>query len=173
MVVHHDPDLADGTPISSRTFADLSTSEVAVDRLPTLAEVCALVQGRVELYVEIKAPGIENLVTAALATYAGAVAIHSFDHGLIGRLAAARTPYRLGVLVEGKTTNVPDLMRRTGALDVWPEYSLVDAGVVGDVHLAGGRVLAWTVNDIAEGQRLASLGVDGICTDDVTMFERM
>jgi glycerophosphoryl diester phosphodiesterase len=44
---------------------------------------------------------------------------------------------------------------------------LVDA-----VHAAGGSVIAWTVNDGAAAARLASIGVDGICTDDLRLMPR-
>jgi len=33
------------------------------------------------------------------------------------------------------------------------------------VHNAGGRVIAWTVNESADMDALTRLGVDGICTD--------
>ena len=35
----------------------------------------------------------------------------------------------------------------------------------GEVHAAGGRVIAWTVNDPAAAVALARLGVDALCTD--------
>jgi len=37
------------------------------------------------------------------------------------------------------------------------------------VHAAGARVIAWTVNDRRDVERLSALGVDGLCTDDVSL----
>jgi glycerophosphoryl diester phosphodiesterase len=56
------------------------------------------------------------------------------------------------------------------AQDVWPHWSLVNAALVNAAHAAGKRVLAWTVNDADAARRLAALGVDGICTDDVRLL---
>jgi glycerophosphoryl diester phosphodiesterase len=61
-------------------------------------------------------------------------------------------------------------MAETGALDVWPQWRLVTEELVAVVHEAGGRVIPWTVNDQAHAQTLASLGVDGLCGDDVRVL---
>ncbi len=42
---------------------------------------------------------------------------------------------------------------------------MVDEALVDAIHDAKGRVIAWTVNDPERARRLASIGVDGICTD--------
>jgi glycerophosphoryl diester phosphodiesterase len=58
-------------------------------------------------------------------------------------------------------------MRDVGARDLWQNEVLIDAELVGTVHAAGGRVIAWTVNSPARAVELATIGVDGLCTDDV------
>lgn len=171
VVVHHDEHLASGDAIRSLTHAALLQRSSGYVNIPTLVEVCALIDGRAELFVEIKGDGIERLVESVLTGYAGAVAIHSFDIALIERLARSGTPFRLGVLLpEDGSVTLNDVLRRTGALDVWPHFPLVDAAMVSEVHAAGGRVIPWTVNDRDDARRLTALGVDGICTDDVTML---
>ena len=171
VVVHHDATLETGPPIASVTLANIHRSETApARRIPTLAEVCALVGGRAELLVEIKGANIEALVVPVLDECAGTVAIHSFDHACIRRLARTGTSYRLGVLLEAASQSPTLLMRDTGALDVWPEHGIVTRALVDEVHDMGGRVIVWTVNDLRDAERLASLGVDGICTDDVALL---
>jgi glycerophosphoryl diester phosphodiesterase len=93
-VVIHDDDLkrltgADGF-VWQRTVAELATLRVGgtADHVPTLAEVLALVAGRVPLVVELKGTpghdtGLVASVGALLKTYKGKVAIMSFDHWLI------------------------------------------------------------------------------------------
>jgi len=169
VVVHHDPDLSTGAVIAFTTLGELREQAPHGPQVPTLADVCALMKGRAELFVEIKGAGIEGLVVDALGRYDGPVAIHSFDHDLIRRLADARCPYRLGVLFEDDQ-DASALMQRTGALDVWPHHPLVTRTLVDEVHLAGGRVIPWTVNDANDVRRVTSLGVDGICTDDVSVL---
>ncbi|QDB99747.1 glycerophosphodiester phosphodiesterase [Mesorhizobium sp. 8] len=93
-VVIHDDDLkrltgTDGF-VWQRTVAELATLRVGgtADHVPTLAEVLALVAGRVPLVVELKGTpghdtGLVASVGALLKTYKGKVAIMSFDHWLI------------------------------------------------------------------------------------------
>jgi glycerophosphoryl diester phosphodiesterase len=39
----------------------------------------------------------------------------------------------------------------------------VDLDLVRRVHQAGGRVIAWTVNNLGDLERLVRVGVDGLC----------
>jgi glycerophosphoryl diester phosphodiesterase len=167
VVVHHDPELSTGAVIAFTSYAELREQPPHGAQIPTLSEVCALVKGRAELFVEIKGAGIEALVVEALEEYDGRTAIHSFDHALIRRLADSQCPYRLGALFEDAEA-VGGLMKRTGALDVWPHHPLVTRALVDEVQSLGGRVIPWTVNDVGDVRRVTSLGVDGICTDDVS-----
>lgn len=171
VVVHHDPTLADGTRIAGADWDDLRRREGAPGaRVPSLAQVLELVAGRAELFVEIKGHGIEPAVAALLEGYAGAAAIHSFDHALIGRLRALGCPRRLGILFDRAVTDVEHAMDSAGALDVWPHFSLVRPPLVAAVHARGGRVITWTVNDARAAARLSAMGVDGLCGDDITAF---
>ncbi|HEX9485204.1 MAG TPA: glycerophosphodiester phosphodiesterase [Gemmatimonadaceae bacterium] len=167
IVVHHDEDLADGRSIRRTTLADLRPNPPSAHDLPTLAEVLIEVDGKAELFVEIKGAGIEQLVARLLEGYSGAAAIHSFDHAMIGRLAASGCQRRLGLLVETTVSDVAALLRLRGARDLWPRHSIVTERMVRESRDIGARVIPWTVNDAADARRLASLGVDGICTDDV------
>ena len=134
-------------------------------------EVCTLVGGSAELFVEIKAAGIETLVVDVLAAYDGPAAIHSFDHAMIARLAARGVPYRLGLLFEEDVAEASVAMRALGALDVWPHHSLATERLIDDVQAAGGRVIPWTVNELDRARELASWGVDGLCSDDISLLK--
>jgi glycerophosphoryl diester phosphodiesterase len=57
-----------------------------------------------------------------------------------------------------------------GCAAVVTAYPLMEAAVVARLHGAGMRALVYTVNDPAEVQRVAALGVDGIITDAVDRF---
>jgi glycerophosphoryl diester phosphodiesterase len=171
VVVHHDPALADGTAIADTRWDELRRRESAPGvPVPTLAEVRTLVDGRATLYVEIKGPGIEGAVRDALHRYPGEAAIHSFDHALIARLHRAGCEWPLGILFDAGVADVPGVMERTGARDVWPHFSLVTPALVDAVHARGGQVVTWTVNDAMIAARLAGMGVDGLCGDDITVF---
>jgi glycerophosphoryl diester phosphodiesterase len=76
-----------------------------------------------------------------------------------------------GILFDHYPADVEASMRYAGARDVWPNWRLIDQRLVSTVHAAGGRVIAWTVNGRSAAERLAALGVDGLCTDDVRLLE--
>jgi glycerophosphoryl diester phosphodiesterase len=171
VVVHHDAELSGGTVIARTGWRELQRAASARDTpLPTLAEVCDLVEDRVELFVEIKGSGIEREVIAALAGHRGPSAIHSFDHEMIGRLSRLDRRLRLGLLFEHRSPNVGAMLAEYGATDAWPHHSLVDGALVDAVHHARGRVIPWTVNDQRDIARLTALEVDGLCTDDVSLI---
>jgi glycerophosphoryl diester phosphodiesterase len=171
VVVHHDPALRDGTVIARATAAEITSRELAPGTtIPTLAQLCDLVAGRAELFVEVKGEGIEQAVLEVLDDYRGAFAIHSFDHALIARLHALAPAARLGVLFEDQMPDVPSLLARTGARDVWPHWPLVTPSLVASAHAAEARVIPWTVNTSADAERLTALGVDALCGDDVRIF---
>ena len=168
IVLHHDAVLANGGAIATSTLDELRRHELAPGvSIPTLAELCALVAGRATLFVELKGAGIERQVLRALSAYGGAVAMHSFDHAMITRVARIDPSRRLGLLFEHAPVTVALAMGETGALDVWPHWPLVTAALIAEVHEAGGRVIPWTVNDERLARAFAALGVDGLCGDDV------
>ncbi|WP_161541827.1 glycerophosphodiester phosphodiesterase family protein [Rhodothermus marinus] len=46
-----------------------------------------------------------------------------------------------------------------------PDYRLITAKLVAEVHARGMRLIPWTVNRVRDMQRLLRLGVDGLITD--------
>lgn len=171
VVVHHDPALSDGTVIAASAATDVLGRALAPGaRMPTLRELCDMVRGRAELFVEVKGEGIEQQILGVLSNYRGDFAIHSFDHALIARVHALAPHVRLGVLFEDRTPSLAPLLETTGARDVWPHFSLVTSELVASAHAEGARVIPWTVNASDEATRLAALGVDGLCGDDVRIF---
>jgi glycerophosphoryl diester phosphodiesterase len=178
IVVHHDS-VPNATapraalarrPIAELTFDELQGFAVGGTALiPTLAEVLAAVAGRVPVYVELKARGVEeNVVRVICASPApNRCAVHSFDHAAVRRVKELVPELQTGLLVSTTPTQPAALLAETGASVLWPEYPGIGPTLVRRVHDAGGRVIAWTVNDPDDARRFAEIGVDGICTDDV------
>ena len=176
VVVHHDSVTRDGLEISTTPWSELreaSRRASGAASIPSLGSVCDLVAGRAELFVEIKGIGIEQAVVAELEGRTGTYSIHSFDHATIGRLARLGVAYRLGLLFEEAVDDVPAQLAAYGAADAWPHHGVVDRALVDAVQRSGGRVIAWTVNSPKEARRLAAYGIDGICTDDVTLLDSL
>lgn len=162
-VVHHDPLLRDGSkvPIASLNLAAVQRRASA----PSLDEVLQLVDGRCRVYIEIKASGAVGAVATLVEKRLDWCAVHSFDHRTVLRTRTLNPSIQTGILLVSYLVDVAGAMRAAGATDVWQNAEFVDRDLVEHVHTAGGRVVAWTVNDIARARDLAQLGVDAICTD--------
>jgi glycerophosphoryl diester phosphodiesterase len=176
VIVHHDP-VPRATPptgalagrrIDALTFDELQGFSVrGLALIPTLAEVLAVAKGRVEVFIELKGSGIEEAVIDVIRTspVPGRCAVHSFDHAAVRRVRELAPEIRGGILFDRPCPDVVGAMRAADALDVWPQWELIDAALVRAVHEAGGRVIAWTVNRGERARSLAALGVDALCTD--------
>jgi glycerophosphoryl diester phosphodiesterase len=178
-VVHHDPRLPGSmTPSEHRgkNLAGLESAELRSVRLrdldgtpvgiPTLEEVLAVVRGRATAYVELKGGSPES-VAKVLAQAEDGAAIHSFDHRIVRRMFELLPGVPRGLLFDRYPSDVAGVMAETAARDLWPRWGLVNGALVEQVHMAGGRVIAWTVNTRKAAHGLLEIGVDGICTDDI------
>jgi glycerophosphoryl diester phosphodiesterase len=176
LIVHHDEvpravassGKLTGRRIDSLTFDQLQGFSVGGSALiPTLCEVLAMVKGRARLFIELKGARTEEGVIAAIrgSSAPESCAVHSFDHAAVRRVHEMAPEIRCGILFDRAPVDVSASMRESGALDVWQQWALVDAGLVDAVHALGGRVIPWTVNRPEAARALAALGVDAICTD--------
>lgn len=166
IVVHHDPELPAGR------IATLSFDEARACRLPNgetlplLAEVLEILGDR-EAWIEVKslppAHDASLLAVIAGAKHPGRCSIHSFDHRIVRRLSGRQSTLRCGVLLSAYVLDPIAVMERASASVLWQEWHLIDEDLVNLVHSSGREVIAWTVNEIGEMERLAAIGVDGIC----------
>jgi glycerophosphoryl diester phosphodiesterase len=194
-VVMHDPDVSrttDGTGfVHELTAEQIGALNAGTDaepaRVPTLAEVLALVSGRAGVALEIKnipgepayEPEGESIVRAALAVlertaFDGPVLVLSFNPRSIATAKALAPDVATGFL----TTDLVDPREalahaaETGHDVVLPgESALIPAGegFVAQAHAAGVRVGTWTVDDAATVRFLLGWGLDAIASNDPAM----
>jgi len=176
IVVHHDPILpaaagrSAGAALAAMDWTTLQNVSVGLhgERIPSLDQVLDAAGATTTVYVEVKARGIEGAVLDCLARHRSTpVAVHSFDHRVAQRIHAADPSVPVGILSDSYLVDTAHAIRSAGARDFWPHRDMVDRALVDAVHEAGGRVIVWTVNDPAQARALATLGVDGLCTDVV------
>lgn len=187
-MVFHDYDLKRLTGVAGR-IRGLSAAELKATRLlgtgdgiPTLAEMLALVAGRVPLLIEIKdqdgamGPGVgplEQAVAAALAGYAGPVALMSFNPHSVAALAEAAPAIPRGLTtsayapgdwplltpaVRDRLRDIPDY-EAVGASFVSHEAADLCRPRVADLRARGATVLCWTIRSPeaeAEARRVAA-----------------
>jgi glycerophosphoryl diester phosphodiesterase len=178
VVVHHDPVPRATTteralarrPIAQLTSEQLATFSVAPGiPIPTLADVLTLVGDAAIVYVELKGASIERQAIDVIQRSKARCAVHSFDHAAIARARTLAPDIRRGLLFSRREADPGTVLEAAGALDAWPEWPLVDQSFVDSVRRIGGSIIAWTVNDAGAARHLASMGVDGLCTDDIRL----
>jgi glycerophosphoryl diester phosphodiesterase len=93
------------------------------------------------------------------------------------RLSISRKPYLWPIVSLGLSSmrasvplRLPRLARRAGATAVMLEHRLVTESSVVKCHAAALPVLAWTVDDPADLERVVTAGVDGVITNDPRIF---
>lgn len=93
------------------------------------------------------------------------------------RFEVSRRPYLWPVVSLGLSTmraSVPPRVRRltarAGASALMLQHRLVTERAVERAHAVGVPVLAWTVDDSLELERVAACGVDGVITNDPRIF---
>ena len=82
---------------------------------------------------------------------------------IVQRLGVRRPELRRGILLSAYLADPVAAMRGVGATTLWQEWQQVDRELVNRVHDAGFSLIAWTVNEIGDLERMARLGVDGLC----------
>ena len=179
-VVHHDPDVPPDSSgarttraLARMTWAEVARVELAPGiTIPSLAQVLEAVGDRAMVYVELKGNNSERATLDLITDARARCAVHSFDHTAIAHAARLAPAVRRGILFDEYPHDIDAAVRDAAALDVWPEWKLIDATLVERVHARGGRVIAWTVNATAAAEELIRLGVDGLCGDDVRLLPK-
>jgi glycerophosphoryl diester phosphodiesterase len=176
VVVHHDARLSAvlgrGVEIATADWEQIRAVDLGGGiGIPRLVDVLNATPSDRTVYVELKGERIEEAVVTVIRESDARCAIHSFDHEAIARVRELAPEIPRGILFEDRSADIVSAMQRTGARDVWPHWKRIDAALVNRIHDTDGRVIAWTVNDRAVAERLMSIGVDGLCGDDVRLFD--
>lgn len=167
IVVHHDPDLPGLGPISLLSYAEVQDARLRNgETVPLLAEVLEILAGH-DAWIEVKllSPAHDDKLMALIASGPSPerCAVHSFDHRIIRRLGARAPQLRRGVLLTAYVLDPVRTLEDAGATVLWQEWRLIDDELIARVHDAGGEVIAWTVNEVGDLERLARMGIDGLC----------
>lgn len=167
IVVHHDPEIPGVGPIAQLTLAEARQLRIPNgETVPMLAEILELVGDR-DVWVEVKslAPAYDQVLLAVLEKGPAPqrYAIHSFDHRIVRRLGEMQPGLRRGILLSAYLCDPVAVMRSVGASTLWQEWQQVDQELVTQIHQAGSTIIAWTVNEIGDLDRMVRFGVDGLC----------
>jgi glycerophosphoryl diester phosphodiesterase len=93
------------------------------------------------------------------------------------KISISRKPYLWPIVSLGLTSmrasvpyRVPRLARAAGAGAVMLQHRLVTPSAVERAHAVGLPVLAWTVDELTDLERVDEAGVDGVITNDPRIF---
>lgn len=155
------------------------------ERIPTLTEVMALVQGKSKLLIELKwddegevYPGLVDSVLAEIARFNGQewCVIHTFDASMVRDVRKKAPEIEVQKLILYDLSIVPGHIDRKWQ---WTDGSTFDEGVSGinvwlkalsprlvnRIHAQGKKVYVYTVNELDDVAYCKKLGVDGLITD--------
>jgi len=138
--------------------------------LPSLDDVLRHFGHRVFLDIELKVPGLESKVLAALRErnrHANCV-VSSFLPEVIMELKA-----RSGVVPTGIICSRARQLVRWRELPcdyVIVHHSLITRRLIAVIQETGRKIFAWTVNDRASMTRLANWGINGLISDDTRLL---
>jgi glycerophosphoryl diester phosphodiesterase len=152
-------------------YGDRRDAAFAGERVPTLKEILDFAKEYdVIFYLEIKsgpAWGIEHAVVAALRdeNASARVVILSFDPATLDSVHRLDSTLMTGFLFEHPSNDLVERTVRAGARQLVARGDLITPDVVEKAHSAGLQVVAWTINETEQMQRLIATGVDGMITD--------
>ncbi len=173
LFVIHDASV-DRTTNGSGKISELTKDQIECldagngQKIPTLREVLACIDGRCGINIELKgartAEPVCDLLTnlSNQSRLSSPILISSFDHI---ELSAVNEKFHRGILFEKIPENWIELAKEYSAWSVNLAYRDVSLEIVQTAHLHGFRVLAYTVNDPSDMRELESLGIDGIFSD--------
>jgi glycerophosphoryl diester phosphodiesterase len=157
-VICHDPTL--GKLKIERSMAP------QLPALPRLRDVLKRYEASAFLDIEMKVRGLERITLDLFLRHKPrrGFVVSSFVPGVLKAFRAQDSTVPLGLICETRTQL--RLWTELPVEYVIPHYALSEPEFIRKVKGAGKKVMVWTVNDPAEMQRFAELGVDGIISDD-------
>ena len=177
-ILLHDENLVRTTGIKA-TASHLTIAEL--DRLvpnrsetiPTLGDALHEIGQRILVNVELKEVAACDATLLALdaQTRAGTirsdgVLVSSFEHRAIERFRSQTSRYSVGLLTHGiPGTDFWVLAAEVDAVTANIDFPSVHSAFVDKAHSAGLRVMVYTINELADAERMMELGVDAIFSD--------
>ncbi|MEX0366621.1 MAG: glycerophosphodiester phosphodiesterase family protein [Ruegeria sp.] len=187
VVVMHDSDYMKLAGVDLKiwdaTMSDLDDIDIgswydpafADERTPTLRDVLAAARGKAKVIIELKYYGhdvdLENRVIEVVEALQmqDQIATMSLKYPAVQKMRKLRPDWRSGVLA---ATAVGDLARLDGDF-IAVSTATARPALIRSVHEAGKDLYVWTVNDPLQMSKMASMGVDGLITDEPALARQV
>jgi glycerophosphoryl diester phosphodiesterase len=193
VVVYHDDRLRRTTgakgAVKDKTLAQLKKLDAGKWRkksfqgepILTLEEVMECIHGRADLCLDIKQyagslPGIELKLLFILShyDYLERTVFSSFNYDSLRRLRELAPDVRLGIVFDSGINEDPFAVAgQVGAASIHIRKELASRDFLDQAWNAGMDVFVWTVNEVRDMEKFASLGVQGIVSDFPERFWKL
>lgn len=178
LIVFHDPEVSRVTNgsgfINEMNFKQLRELYLSNNqKIPTLQEVIDLCKGKINLQIELKAPGTPKVVDYILKKNGISeeeVVITSFHQELLKEIKEINPKYELGLLYKQHSEEVWDLAKEIPLQYICPKENVVTQDIVSKAHEMGIIVYVFGVHDQFIGKKVIDLGVDEIGTNFPDLF---
>ncbi|KUJ76400.1 glycerophosphodiester phosphodiesterase [Ruegeria marisrubri] len=187
VVVAHDSDFMKLAGVNLKvwdaTMSDLDDIDIgswfdpafSEERTPTLRDVLAAARGKSKVLIELKYYGhdvdLERRVARIVEDLGmqDDIAVMSLKYPAVQKMRDLRPDWRTGVLAATAVGNLAGLEGDFVAVSA----GMASPGLIRSVHEAGKDIYVWTVNDPLQMSSMASMGVDGLITDDPALARRV
>ena len=140
-------------------------------RIPTLEEVCEVIDSQACLNIELRGPNTAAPVSELISNLIKrgwdkeAILVSSFNHRELLEMKRLSQDIKLGALIKGLLVDDAKFAEDLGAFSVHPSLDCVDQRFVDDAHTRGLQVYVYTVNHPEDIDKMHKLGVDGVFID--------
>ncbi|HWT74066.1 MAG TPA: glycerophosphodiester phosphodiesterase [Mobilitalea sp.] len=144
-------------------------NEFTDTRIPTLEEALVLCKGKIKLNIEIKsskyAPEIEEKLALLIEQYdyINQCVVSSMDYTALVKIKKMNDEIKTGYIMSAVYGNLYD-KKYVDFYSIRSRY--ITKKIIESAHQQGKAVHAWTVNSSQELERLKSIGIDCVITDD-------
>lgn len=177
LIVFHDDEL-ERTTNGQGALADIGLKELRQldagqgEKVPFLHEVLSLATGRAQVNIELKGVGTGQATAALLNEFfaqqklgPGDILASSLRLEELLEFHRLMPEVRRAAIFEDLPNGFRSELKRLKCWSVHLQKSLITEKVIAMADQQNCRVFAWTVNEVAEAERLISCGVMGIFTD--------
>ena len=144
--------------------------------IPTLREALELCKGKLLLNIEIKIHGREQGLEEELVRlieeydFENQCMISSWNYGTLSKIKQMKDELHTGYII---TAAYGNYYNKADIDFISMKSSFITKSIVETMHRAGKAIHAWTVNSEREIERMKSLGVDNIITDDPNLAKEV
>jgi glycerophosphoryl diester phosphodiesterase len=177
VVCFHDGDLKRLTGVAGKiveyTLAELNQLTLADgSRIPLLTEAMKVMDKQLRLNVELKGPGTAEPTYRILQQFIREhdwkmedFHISSFRHDELRTMRELDDHIEIGILPNRDLAAALKVGREVAARSINAYHGSLNPDTVAEIHEAGFKIYAWTVNSHQDIRRLLDLGIDGYITN--------